>query len=760
MNQTNQNFLSPELPEFFKEVFKGSNKATSTTALNRRQFFKISSIAGGGLALGLSLGQSKKALAQFGSGNLSALTPFIQIQSNGRINIFSKNPECGQGIKTGLPLIIAEELDVRWEDVDVLQAPIDASTFGAQLAGGSTSTPTNWMPMRIAGASARAMILAAAATRLSIPVNELSTSQGKVIHSATESEYSYGEFAELAATLPVPDPESLQLKDKSEFTLLGKRYTGVDNESIVQGKPLFGIDQTPENLVYASYTKCPRIGGTVASFNEAFIKSLAGVQDAFILEPDGEAVNFNPMAGMFGGVAIIANSTWASFRAKQQLEIEWDYSTAASATWSELSTNAGKLAAQDGDMELSNTGDVDTAMNNAETVVEGYYEYAYVSHANLEPQNCTALVQNGVATVWAPTQVPNNCRAGIATLLGFPAENVELLQTRIGGGFGRRIANDYAFESVAIANKVQGKAVKLTWTREDDLSGGYFRPGAFHSYKAAINEQGQLDAFQDHFITSTVNGTAPISMAGISPNVFPMDVLENVKLTQSLQQAYIPTGPMRAPQSNVFGFSFQSFLHECSVAAKRDHLEFLVELCGEPRQLETGMHTGRAADVIKEVARRANWGRSMPANRALGLSFYYSHSGYVAQVADVSVNENKEVTVHKVWAVSDFGFIHNLSSAENQVEGSIIDGLSQMMYQKVTFTNGAIDQSNFHQYPLLRHAKTPALDVAFLESEFPPTGAGEPALPPLAAAVGNAIFSANGDRVRKMPLSDLGYTLA
>ncbi len=751
---------------------------TTRTGLNRRQFFKVSGIAGGGLALGLGMSSSKTANAQALSEASIELSPYVQIQSNGRINVFSKNPECGQGIKTGLPLIIAEELDARWEDVDVIQAEIDHTRYGLQLAGGSLSTPMNWMPMRQAGAMARLMILAAAAQQLYVPITELSTSESKVIHTPTGDEYGYGEFAELAATMPIPELDELILKDPSEFTLLGKRYSGVDNHALVTGKPLFGIDQRHTDMVYATYTKSPTLGGKAVSFNETHIKSLENVIDAFIIDPIGDIIG-QGMNGeaIFGGVAIVATSTWAAMKAKQELEVVWDNSTAdTQASWSGLAENAAQIAAQDGPMELLNTGDVDAAFANAAKIVEGFYEFPYVSHVNLEPQNCTALYENGRLEVWAPSQTPTFGETGVAVVAGVAPENAVLNQTRIGGGFGRRLNNDYAFEATVIARRMEGTPVKLQWTREDDMAFDFYRPGGFHSYRAALDESGKMIGFSDHFISVSKdeNSQEPMGSANLDTNILPMEHVENVRVTQTLQPAAVQTGPMRAPGSNAYGFTFQGFLHEVAEAAGIDFRDFLLDLLDQPDRpappMPAGMPPGlpapvafsneRARNVISTVTDRAEWGRAMPEGRALGLGFYYSHSGYVAQVADVSVNSRKEVTVHKIWSVSDFGYIHNLNGAENQVQGSILDGLSQLMYAKISFEGGVIEQSNFHQYPLLRMSKAPELDVHFLEPmDIAPSGSGEPALPPALPAIANAIFSASGDRVRKTPLSELGYTL-
>ncbi|MGY8789515.1 MAG: molybdopterin cofactor-binding domain-containing protein [Pseudomonadales bacterium] len=776
--------VAPELPDFFQDLVKSPKMDIGMPDVSRRDFFKLSGVAGGGLVIGLSMGTSSKAKAQSGA-ETSTLSPYVQIQINGRINLFSKNPECGQGIKTGLPLIIAEELDCAWEDVDVVQADIDGSKYGAQFAGGSLSTPQNWMAMRHAGATARAMILAAAAQQLNIPVSELSTSDTRVLHATSERDWAYGEFAELAATMEVPATDSLTLKTRDEFKLLGRRFTGVDNVEIVTGQPLFGADTHMEGMLYASYSKCPQIGGRALSFNEDHIKSLPGVVDAFIIDENGNPKVFSPGGGdMFSGVAVVAENTWAAIKAKRELEVEWDLSNAEVASWDDLVARAYALQDQDGDPLMVNQfngpgnppaqvsadkGDAEGVLGSAETVVSSFYEYPYVSHAQLEPETCVAKYENGSVEIWAPAQIPQGGEAGSAILLGIPveeaAERVVLHQTRIGGGFGRKLANDYVFEVVSIARRMEGIPIKLQWTREDDMSGDYFRPGGFHSYSAGLDSAGNLTAWQDHFITSTGNDESPMTSANLNPDVFPMDVIDNVKLTQTMFHNAIPTGPMRAPSSNAFAFSFQSFMHELAVASGKGHVEFLMDTLGESRLVNPEnprtMHTGRAANVISEVARLSGYeqGANEP-GRGKGLSFYFCHSGYVAQVADVSVSANKELKVHKGWAVADFGFIHNLNGAENQMEGGIIDGISQLFNAKITFNNGVIQQQNFHQYPLARMPQTPELEVAFLEpEEFSPSGGGEPSMPPVLAAVTNAIYSATGERIRKMPLFESGYKL-
>ncbi len=703
----------------------------------------------------------------------------MHIKPDGRITIFSKNPECGQGIKNGLPMIIAEELDCAWSDVDVEQADVDAALYGGnQFAGGSLSTPANWMTMRNAGATARHMILAAAAAQLSIPVAELTTGNSKVLHAASSREWPYSEFAERAATMPVPAVADLVLKTQDQFKLLGSRVTGVDNLKIVTGQPLFGADTILPDMLYATYTKSPQIAGKAASFNEAHIKSLPGVVDAFIIDPFLDARFFNANSGThFGGVAIVATNTWAAIRAKRELEVEWDVSTAETATWDEMVARATAAQKEDGQPIMVNQGfgpnatrvpadrgDATAALASAAQVLEAFYEYPYVSHAQLEPQTTTALFKDGKIEVWAPAQIPQGGEAGAAVVAGVEPANSTLHMTRIGGGFGRKLANDFVFEATAIAKRMEGRPVKLQWTREDDMTYDFFRPGGLHSFKAGLDAEGNLIAWQDHFFSVTGNGTGPMTSADLGPNVWPMDRVPNLKLTQTFFQNGIPTGPMRAPGSNALAFPFQSFMHELAVASGKDHVQFLLDTLGDEAAAETpqGMHRGRAANVIRAAAEMSGWG-SQPATpgRALGLSFYFCHSGYVAQVADVEVRANKEVKIHKVFAAADFGFIHNLNGAENQLEGGIIDGISQLFNSKITFTNGVIEQANFHQYPLIRMVQAPAVEAKFvqLSPEFSPSGGGEPSMPPVLAAVTNAIFNATGERIRKMPLSELGYRL-
>lgn len=755
--------VDPYVPAFMQDI-QAAVAAELGKPLSRRSFLKVTGMAGGGLVLAFSMGPgARQAAAQFGPAAPYAPNAYVQVQPDGTVVLFAKNPEVGQGVKTSMPMIVAEELDADWSKVRVEQSEIDASRYGPQFAGGSLSIPMNWDVLRQAGAAVRWMLVSAAATELGVAESALRTEAGYVIHEASGRRLSYGELAERAAALPVPDVASLELKDRRDYKLLGKRITGVDNHKLVTGEALFGIDQRLPGMLYATYAKASSIGAKAVSANLDHIKSLRGVRDAFILDGQGDPIEFGPNSpAMLSGVAIVATSTWAALEAKRALEVRWDESEASHDSWTGAMAEAAELGKRDGAQTLADTGDVEAAFRGAAKAVEGFYTYQYASHADLEPQNCTAWFKGDEIEIWAPTQTPQAAVEAVAALLELPEDKVTLHQLRGGGGFGRRLANDSVVEVAAISKRV-GAPVKAQWSREDDMTFDYYRPGGFHSFKGAIDAGGKLSAWQDHFITFTRDGQRPVSAADLAPNEFPANVMDNARLTQSMLPSKIPTGPWRAPGSNAIAFAVQCFMHECAVAADRDHLEFLLEVMGEPRWLDPGntraLNTERAAAVIKLAAERAGWGRSMPRGRGLGLAFHFSHAGHFAEVAEVSVSDSRKLTVHKVTVAGDIGPVVNLSGAENQAQGSVIDGFSTMMGLQITFENGRVEQQNFDRYPLLRMSSAPVVDVHFIQSDYAPTGVGEPALPPAAPAICNAIYAATGHRVRTIPLSKEGFTV-
>jgi len=752
--------------------------AQAHLAVNRRSFLKLAGGAGGGLVLGVFGGLSDGAQAQQSQAARPAAPPappfepsaYVRIAPDGKITLLSKNPEIGQGIKTAFGLILAEELDAKWSDVTVDQAPIDAKVYGAQFAGGSLSIPMNWNVLRQAGAGARAMLVAAAAKQWKVPDSEITTSDSTVMHVPSSRRLGYGELANAAAAMPVPDPTQLKLKARKDYKLLGRRFTGVDNPKLVVGQPLFGIDVQLPGMSVAVFEKCPATGGRAISANLDEIKKMPGVQDAFIVEGTGKPTECMP------GVAIVARNTWSAFAAKRQLEVVWDETNASKDSWTDFIAKARALSKKPGADTVRTIGDVDSVFASGKTV-EAFYTFGFVSHAPLEPQNCTAWYKKDPAgdslELWAPSQTPGGGLNIAATVVGLKPEKVTLHQTRIGGGFGRRLMNDYVAEAAMISKQAGGIPVKLMYTREDDMTHDFYRPGGFQAFKAAVNAKGKLVAWSSHTMTFTPDGKAAVPGGGIGPNEFPAQYLPHYRATQTKFPLAIPCGPMRAPGSNTMAFVTQSFMHEMAVAAKRDHAEFMLEVLANDRNQDPsppsgaggpgglgapGLNPDRAARVIRMAVEKSGWGMKLPKGRAQGLAFYFSHQGHFAEVAEVSVDSKKKVTVHRMTVVGDIGPIVNLSGAEAQCQGCMVDAISTMGLE-VTMEAGRIQQTNFDHYPIGRMPITPQVDVYFVESDYPPTGIGEPALPPVAPAICNAIYTATGHRIRTLPITKEGFRI-
>ncbi|WP_262694710.1 xanthine dehydrogenase family protein molybdopterin-binding subunit [Kordiimonas aquimaris] len=723
--------------------------------MGRRAFFKVSACAAAGFVLAFHAEFSREAQA---SDDHSRMNAYIRIAPDGQVFIYSKNPEIGQGVKTSMPMIIAEELDVEWQQVTVEQSPISQTAFGRQNAGGSRSIATNWDIMRKAGATARAMLVQAASARWTVPATECQTENGEVYHSHSGRRLSYGELATDASKLPVPDTTDVRFKDRSDYQLIGKRVGGVDNRAIVTGQSLFGIDQTLPDMLFAVYEKCPALGGVVKSANLQAILSLPGVRHVFVLEGNGHPLELAP------GIAIVATSTWAAFKAKQELIVEWDETNASDDSWSQFETEGRKLADRTSQNILYEKGDVGAIRQQTDQTVESLYQYGFVAHAALEPQNCLAWYKQDSIEIWASTQSPTRGVGNVANVLGISEDKVTIHQARVGGGFGRRLVNDAMCEAAAISKHIGGP-VKLTWTREDDTKHDFFRAGGFRSLKGGIRQDGTLAFWRDHLVAVSNDGERPV-IAGAPrqpATEFPAQLVDHYQLSQSLYKMKTRCGLWRAPWSNVSAWVAQSFLHELSNAAGRDHLEFLLELLGEPKHLPPansyGLDTGRAAAVVRLAAEKAGWGRKLPAGRGLGLAFHFSHAGYFAEVAEVSVNSDREVNVHSVTVAADIGLVINRSGAESQCQGSVVDGLGAMFNLEITMENGRIEQENFDTYALMRMSDMPVVNIHFVDSDHPPTGAGEPALPPVAPAVCNAIFAATGHRIRTLPVSREAFFL-
>lgn len=721
------------------------------TTLDRRNFFRISALAGGGFLLGTWNGEAAEAAAATFSPNA-----FIRITPQGLVTILSKNPEIGQGIKTSLPMIIAEELEVPWEKVTVEQAPVDQAAFGHQMAGGSMSTPSNYDRLRRMGAIARTMLVQAGADEWKVPVEECEAVAGEVVHKPTGRKLSYGALADAASKLPVPDAKTVTLKKVADFKLLGRRIPGVDNPKIVTGQPLFGIDQKQPGMKYAAYVRCPVFTGKVGEADLDTVRKMPGVVDAFVIDGTGDHY------GLLPGVAIIANDTWCAFKARDALKVTWD----ADAKESFAAHAAKAVEAMPGKgSEIRKTGD--PVFPDDGKTIEASYHYPHLAHANLEPQNCTAVFKDGALEMWAPTQNPGSGIDGIAKALQIPKEKVTVHMTRIGGGFGRRLMGDFMIECAVIAQKLNGPPVKLTWTRDQDLGHDYYRAGGWHRFRGRVDDDGKLVTWADHFVTFGLNSDQRTGNgADLGGDEFPSRFVPNLLLERTIIPSNTPLGWWRAPGSCALAWAIQCFIDEMAHAAKKDPLEFRLTLLGEDREVPPGGGRGapynatRMKGVLRLAAEKAGWGEKLEKGRGRGIAFHFSHLGYVAVVADVTVSKDGKLKVNKLSAAVDVGPIMNLSGAENQVEGSMLDGLSAAWFQEILVEDGAVKQKNFHDYPLLTMKDAPPVEMHVVKSDFPPTGLGEPALPPTAPAICNAIFAATGKRVRTLPLAkqDLSWT--
>ena len=728
------------------------------SAVSRRDFLRVSAIAGGGLLIASYLEPLDAATAVGRSAASDAtLNAYIRITPDGIVTIIAKNPEVGQGVKTMLPMLIAEELDVDWTQVRIEQGDLDTKNFQGQVAGGSTATPNNWLPMRRVGAAARAMLVATAAQQWGVPAAECETAKGVVSHRASKRSATYGELATRAATATPPDLATVPLKDRKDFRIIGQRVRGVDTHRIVTGVPMYGIDVTVPGMLYATFVKCPVFGGKVASANVEAVKALPGVRQAFVVEG---GTNLN---GLMPGVAIVADSWWQAKSARLKLKVTWDEGATAQQSSASFATQAAALAAQPAQRSLRKDGDVDTALAGAAKTIKGEYFYPFIAHASLEPQNCTAHMKpDGQLEIWAPSQAPAGGRALVAQTLGIKDTDITVHITRSGGGFGRRLANDYMVEAAWIA-KVAGVPVKLLWTREDDMQHDFYRPAGYHYFTGGLDAAGKVVAWRDHFVSFGNDEKSFSAGASIGGTEFPQHFIPNFALDASVMPLGVPTGFLRAPGSNGIAFATQSFIDELAHAAGKDPLQFRLDLLANVQTDAAVAGTQpapydavRARGVLELVRDKSGWGKTpLPRGTGMGVAFHFSHRGYFAEVVKASVSKAGKLKVEKVWAAGDIGSeVINPLNAENQVQGSVQDGLAQALGQEITIDKGRTVQSSFDDFPLIRFADAVPVEVHFLKSAVAPTGLGEPALPPLPPALCNAIFAATGKRVRSLPLSN------
>jgi isoquinoline 1-oxidoreductase beta subunit len=703
---------------------------------------------------------------------------FVSISADGIASIGSPNTEMGQGSFNLLPMMVAEELDIDWKNVKIVRTGVGPQ-FGGQFTAGSTATPSNWVPMRQIGGAVRGMLIAAAAQNWGVPAAECSTTPGRVVHSSSGRAAAYGELAAKAATMPVPDFSTLKLKDPKDYKIIGTTTLGGETKDIIRGKATFGIDITVPGMLYAVFEKTPVSRGKVVSANLDAIKAMKGVKHAFIVEGAPVTGNYPNYLfadpGLEAGVAIVADSWWAAQSARKKLQVKWDLGQLAAQDSDQTVAKAEELSKQAPARTLRKDGDTDAVFQRTDVrVVQSAYRFPIIAHNTLEPQNATAHYRDGKVEVWSTSQLPQTGQQLVARVLAIPVTDVTVHMVRAGGGFGRRCYNDSMAEAAWISKTV-GAPVKLLWTREDDVQHDYYRPGGFQYLKAAIDQNGKVAAWHDHYITYG-EGNSFIAEGGFDAGQFPAGLIRDYQVQSSVLPLVIKTGALRAPGSNCSAWVVQSFIDDVAHAAGKDPLALRLELLasapapaapaagpggGPPGGGRPGMNAARMRGVLELVAEKSGWGkRQLPPRTALGIACHYDHGGHVAEVAEVTVGADKKIKVNKVWVAADVGsHAVNPGAAEHVLQGAVIDGLSELL-QEITLKNGRVVQSNFHQHPVMRMNEAPPIEVHLLKTNNTPNGLGEPGLPPILPAICNAIFKATGERVHTLPFTKQGFRFA
>jgi isoquinoline 1-oxidoreductase beta subunit len=697
--------------------------------LTRRDFLRSSALGGAGLLIAFYL-PTKADL--HGQGVQSPFQPnaWLQVDPQDNVTIWVAKSEMGQGVRTSLPMIVAEELDADWARVRIEPALADARKYGNQLTGGSTSVRTSWEPLRKAGAQARAMLIAAAAQKWGVAPGSCHTENGAVLHSASGRRASYGSLAEAAGKLPVP--EKPPLKNTKDFRIVGRSLPRLDIPAKVDGSAQFGIDVRVPGMLFAVVARCPVFGGKPARFDATRAKAVKGVRAVMTVS---------------NGVAVVADSTWAAMEGRQALDVTWDEGPHASLTSAEISQRFAKLAAGPAAV-ARHDGDAEAALKRAARTLEAVYEVPFLAHATMEPMNATADVRSGSCEVWAPTQAPSMAQQVAGKIVGVPPEKVTVHITLMGCGFGRRTEGDFVVDAVE-ASKAAGKPVQVLWTREDDMQHDHYRPASYHLLRAGLDADGRLIAWTHRVVAPSIRGQygdkveGGVDFGAVDGAVDLPYAIPNLRVDYVMANTPVPVGYWRSVYASQTAFANECFLDEIAAAVGKDPVELRRDL------LRNAPHHKA---VLELVAEKSGWGKSLVAGRFRGLAVHKSFHTYVAEVAEVSLEKDGTPRVHRVVCAVDCGLPVNPAGIVSQMQSGIVFGLSAALRGKITIDKGRVQQSNFDDYPPLRFDEMPHVEAHIVPSTEPPTGTGEPGVPPIAPAVANAVSAARGQRVRRLPI--------
>lgn len=730
--------------------------------LKRRDFVKVFGLASGGLLLGCSFsGDNGPVINTLEDGVSFVPNLFVQLQKDGTLTIVVTRSEMGQGIRTSMASAIADEMEADWKMVSVQQATGDAK-FGNQNTDGSRSIRTLLNPMRKMGAMARLILEKAAAKTWDVDHGECHAEDHYVVHSSGKK-LPFGSLVDAARQIGAPTDTEIILKDKKNFKYIGKGLRSIDMNDFTHGTATYGLDARLPNMKYAAIARCPVTFGTVKSFDDSDAKEVFGVEKVIQLDRIKVAPG-QQFFGMLGGVAVIANNTWSAFQGKSSLDIDWDLGKNASYNTAEFRDTIIKRVQKQAKVTPPVKGNVRSAFDNADKIVEATYTIPHLVHAPMETPNALAWVHDGKCEVWAPVQAPQSARAEIAEFFGFAIEDITINVTLLGGAFGRKSKSDFVVEAVALSQKLNAP-VQVVWSREDDIQHSYYHAQSAQYLKGSLDDFGRVTGWLHRTaFPSILSSFKPMSdyAAGFelgqgftnSPYQIPNFQLENAKA-----EAHVRIGWMRSVYNIISGFGVNSFVDELAVTSGKDPIEFRLDLIGKDRVAKNSSphpyNSSRMKNVLKEVQKLSNFGQSLPEGHGIGVAIHYSFYSYVATAVEVSVKNNK-VKVGNVYTVLDCGLYVNKDSVMNQLEGSAIFGMSIAFFGKVSAKEGAIQQSNFHDYQMTRMKDAPKIHIKLIDNDHEPTGVGEPGVPPVAAAICNAIYNATGTRVRDLPLSDHG----